>query len=38
MVVILSPVIVAGMTVVFLLGWWVMAAWRRVAGARDEFG
>jgi len=30
LVVVFSPVIVAGLTVIFLLGWWVEAAWRRV--------
>jgi hypothetical protein len=30
--VILSPVIVGGLTVVFLLGWWVEAAWQWARG------
>ena len=32
LVVILSPVIVAGLTVIFLVGWWIEAAWRRLSG------
>jgi hypothetical protein len=27
-VVVLSPVIVAGLTVIFLLGWWAEGLWR----------
>jgi hypothetical protein len=34
MVVILSPVIVAGLTVIFMLGWWAEAVWRWVKGDR----
>jgi len=36
LVVILSAVILSGLTVIFLLGWWVEAAWRRVRGAGNE--
>lgn len=28
--VVLSPVIVAGLTVIFLLGWWAETLWARV--------
>lgn len=34
LMVVFSPLIVAGLTVIFMLGWWVEAAWRR---ARGEF-
>jgi|WetSurMetagenome_2_1015567.scaffolds.fasta_scaffold623456_3 hypothetical protein len=34
LVVVLSPLIVAGLTVIFLLGWWVQAAWRWVGGRK----
>jgi len=30
--VVFSPAIVAGLTLIFLLGWWTQAAWRRLAG------
>ena len=32
--IIFSPVIVAGLTVIFLLGWWGQAAWRWTRGER----
>ena len=31
-VVVLSPLIVAGLTAFYLTGWWVTAAWRRLKG------
>lgn len=34
LVVIFSPGIVAGLTVIFLAGWWCTAAWRRARGER----
>jgi hypothetical protein len=34
MVVVLSPVIVAGLTVIFLLGWWAEGLWQWARGER----
>jgi hypothetical protein len=34
-IVILSPLIVAGLTVVFLLGWWAEALWGWVRGEEN---
>lgn len=35
LVIIGSPVIVAGLTVIFLLGWWAEAVWQWVVGEND---
>lgn len=34
-VVILSPLIVGILTVIFLPGWWIEAAWQRLCGGND---